>query len=491
MTNSVSQQDPIAAIATPLGEGGIAVIRVSGRDAFDLIDPVFTGKKLTDQPSHTAHFGRLTHRGKIIDEVVVTLFRSPRSYTGEDTVEISCHGGVLITQAVLEAVLAAGARAALPGEFTQRAFLNGKLELSQAEAVADLIHATSKKAVETAHQQLEGELGRHIREFRQQIIDATALVELELDFSEEDVEFAGRNQLLTLLSGLNDEIHKLLETYETGRIIKNGVRTVIAGKPNAGKSTLLNTLMGKERAIVSSIAGTTRDMIDADWSYEGLLFTLTDTAGIRETEDSIEAEGVKRSHKAIREADLVLYLVDLSDRHSEAETEVISLLKKAAGDRPFLIVGTKTDLKNRTPDDPMNRQPEDQKNGGSGDSKMDTVTGQPQSVQIAPGLYTDITVSSTKGTGIDTLKKKMRDAVLESKTIDTSSLIVTSSRHRDALEKAGRHLESAIADLRQGVSGDLLSIDLRGALHQLGLITGEITTEDLLDSIFSRFCIGK
>ncbi|MFN2374603.1 MAG: tRNA modification GTPase, partial [Cyclonatronaceae bacterium] len=309
------------------------------------------------------------------------------------------------------------------------------------------------------------------------------LVELELDFSEEDVEFAGRKQLLTLLGGLNDEIHKLLETYETGRIIKNGVRTVIAGKPNAGKSTLLNTLMGKERAIVSSIAGTTRDMIDADWSYEGLLFTLTDTAGIRETEDTIEAEGVKRSHKAIREADLVLYLVDLSDRHSDAETDVISLLKKAAGDRPFLIVGTKTDLKNR--------QPGDQKNGGGGDSKMDTVSGQSQPIQIAPGLYTDITVSSTKGTGIDTLKRKMRDAVLESKTIDTSSLIVTSSRHRDALEKAGRHLESAISDLNQGVSGDLLSIDLRGALHQLGLITGEITTEDLLDSIFSRFCIGK
>ncbi|MCA1803401.1 MAG: tRNA uridine-5-carboxymethylaminomethyl(34) synthesis GTPase MnmE [Rhodothermaceae bacterium] len=483
MSSSISQQDAIAAIATPLGEGGIAVIRVSGRDAIDLIEPVFTGRKLTDQPTHTAHFGRLTHRDRVIDEVVVTLFRSPRSYTGEDTVEISCHGGVLITQAVLEAVLAAGARAALPGEFTQRAFLNGKLELSQAEAVADLIHATSKKAVETAHQQLEGELGRHIKEFRQQIIDATALVELELDFSEEDVEFAGRKQLLTLLGGLNDEIHKLLETYETGRIIKNGVRTVIAGKPNAGKSTLLNTLMGKERAIVSSIAGTTRDMIDADWSYEGLLFTLTDTAGIRETEDTIEAEGVKRSHKAIREADLVLYLVDLSDRHSDAETDVISLLKKAAGDRPFLIVGTKTDLKNR--------QPGDQKNGGGGDSKMDTVSGQSQPIQIAPGLYTDITVSSTKGTGIDTLKRKMRDAVLESKTIDTSSLIVTSSRHRDALEKAGRHLESAISDLNQGVSGDLLSIDLRGALHQLGLITGEITTEDLLDSIFSRFCIGK
>lgn len=469
MNNDVAQQDPIAAIATPLGEGGIAVIRVSGRDAIALIEPVFTGKKLTEQPSHTAHFGRLTHGDRVIDEVVVTLFRSPKSYTGEDTVEISCHGGVLITQAVLEAVLAAGARAALPGEFTQRAFLNGKMELSQAEAVADLIHATSKKAVETAHQQLEGELGRHIHQFRQQIIDATALVELELDFSEEDVEFAGREQLLTLLNELDTEIGSLLDTYETGRIIKNGVRTVIAGKPNSGKSTLLNTLMGKERAIVSSTAGTTRDVIDADWSYDGLRFTLTDTAGIRETEDSIEAEGVKRSHKAIREADLVLYLADLTDRHTDAEIDVIKKLRQTAGERPFLIIGTKTDLAGSAVAGPAGAR----------------------QVRISNRLDTNLVVSSTSGEGIGLLKKTMRDVVLASKTIDTSALMVTSSRHRDALEKARLHIRSAIADLNQGVSGDLLAIDLRGALHELGLITGEITTEDLLDSIFSRFCIGK
>src|SRR5699024_6189518 len=331
--NRISQKEPIAAIATPVGEGGIAVIRVSGNDAIQTVNEAFEGTALTKKDSHTVHFGNITDAdGQIIDEVLVTLFRAPKSYTGEETIEISCHGGVLVTQAVLETILALGIRPAEAGEFTQRAFLNGKMELSQAEAVADLIHAKSAKALDSAHQQLEGRLGEHIRQFRQQIIDATALVELELDFIEEDVEFADRDRLGELLSELDEEINDLLATYETGRLVKHGVRTVFIGLPNAGKSTLLNTLVGRDRAIVTDIAGTTRDTIDVDWSYEGLRFILTDTAGLRDTDDAVEAEGVRRSQKAFSEADLVVYLKDLSHELTHDERGEIASFQQEAGD---------------------------------------------------------------------------------------------------------------------------------------------------------------
>lgn len=457
---NITQREPIAAIATPTGEGGIAVIRVSGRDSIALVQRIFAGAKLNEKPSHTIHYGNIIRNGRILDDVLVSLFRSPRSYTGEDTVEISCHGGVINTQLVLEAVLHAGARAAEPGEFTQRAFLNGKLDLSQAEAVADLIHARSKKAAESSRQQLEGKLGDYVKAFRQQIIDATAMIELELDFIEEDVEFASRDDLRKLFTDLISSIQQLLETYETGRIVKHGVRTVFAGAPNAGKSTLLNTLMGRERAIVSDIAGTTRDVIDADWNYDGLLFTLTDTAGLRVTDDVIEAEGVRRSRKAVSEADLVLYLTDLHQPDPQ-DAQVITEFRQQWPEKPMLIVGTKADRKELLKQLP-DKHPKP-----------------------------DIEVSSLEGTGIDTLKRLMKEAVLESRDIDTSGLLVTSSRHRDALEKTRQHVHSALRGLEVGITGDFLSIDLRAALHELGTITGEITTEDLLDSIFSRFCIGK
>lgn len=455
--NDITQRDPIAAIATPVGEGGIAVIRVSGIDSIDKVATIFRGKDLNSVPTHTVHFGHLIRNGKKIDEVVVTIFRSPKSYTGEDTVEISCHGGVLVTQEVLETVLATGVRAAEPGEFTQRAFLNGKMELSQAEAVADLIHAKSRKAVEAAQQQLDGALGKHVAEFRQQIIDATALVELELDFIEEDVEFASRDQLRRLINELRTEIVKLLSTYETGRLVKHGIRTVFVGKPNAGKSTLLNALMGKDRAIVSDIAGTTRDVIDADWSLDGLLFTLTDTAGLRETEDVIEAEGVKRSHKAMDGADLIVYLKDLSERISSTELALVGELRDRYGSKSIIAVGNKVDR------------------------------------SVNPELESkfDLVISAKSGQGIDQLKQLMKSSVLQNKDIDTSGLLVTSTRHRDALEKTHQHLSDALRALDSGITGDFVSIDLRAALHELGTITGSITTEDLLDSIFSRFCIGK
>lgn len=455
----IIQKPSIAAIATPVGEGGIAVIRISGEGAIEKVTQCFRGKNLPEADTHTVHFGKIVKKdGRVVDEVLATVFRSPKSYTGEDTVEISCHGGVLVTQAVLETLLEKGIRAAEPGEFTQRAFLNGKLDLDQAEAVADLIHAKSIKAVDAAHQQLEGRLGEHIKTFRQQIIDATAMVELELDFIEEDVEFANKEQLRKLLSDLDEEIGRLLDTYETGRLVKDGVKTVFIGKPNAGKSTLLNTLVGTERAIVTDIAGTTRDTIDADWSYEGLLFKLIDTAGLRDTEDRIEAEGVKRSQKAFEQADLVVYLKDLSLPMDSAEREEIAGFQKRAANTPFLLIGTKLDLEEKKDEE---------------------------------RLQYDLKISALEEKNIDELKKLMKQRALENKDYDTSSLLVTSSRHRDGLQKARENVKRAISALDQGMTGDFLSVDLRAALKELGTITGEITTEDLLDSIFSRFCIGK
>jgi tRNA modification GTPase len=455
----ITQKEPITAIATPVGEGGISVIRVSGKEAITTVNKAFRGTNLTAQDSHTVHFGKiLDGKGQVVDEVLATLFHAPKSYTGEETVEISCHGGVLVTQAVLEAMLELGIRSAEPGEFTQRAFLNGKMELSQAEAVADLIHAKSKKALDSAHQQLEGRLGEHIKQFRQQIIDATAMVELELDFAEEDVEFANKEELKELLVELDEEIDSLLATYETGRLVKHGVKTVFIGLPNAGKSTLLNTLVGKDRAIVTEIAGTTRDTIDVDWSYDGLRFILTDTAGLRETEDIVEAEGVKRSQKAFDEADLAVYLKDLSRELTPEEREDIARFQKAAGETPFVLIGTKNDIALDVKDERMDY---------------------------------DLKISALEGEKIEELKKLMKQRALENKEYDSSSLLVTSSRHRDALQKAQENVQSAIQALEQGMTGDFLAIDLRAALKDLGTITGEITTEDILDSIFSRFCIGK
>ena len=456
---AITENEPIAAIATPLGEGGIAVIRVSGNKAIEQVDTVFSGKELAAQPANTIHYGKIVRNGEVVDEVMASVFRNPNSYTGEDTVEISCHGGVLITQLVLETLLETGVRAAKPGEFTHRAFLNGKMNLEQAEAVADMIHAKSRKAVDAAGQQLEGSLGKHIQKFRQQIIDATALVELELDFIEEDVEFADYDQLKQILTELDAEIEELLSTYETGRLVKHGVQTVIAGLPNAGKSTLLNKLIGQDRAIVSEIAGTTRDTIDVDWSYDGLMFKLIDTAGLRDqTTDTIEAEGIKRSEEAIGRAHIIVYLKDLSHPLTKKELDDINAYRSKAVDVPFLLVGTKADIA---------AEVEDRR------------------------LDYDLMISSMEGLYMDELKQLMKDRALEQKKYDSSGILITSTRHRDALNKTQEHVRNALQALQDGMSGDFLAIDLRSALQHLGEITGEITNEHVLDSIFSRFCIGK
>lgn len=458
MEQIIEQKPAIGAIATPIGEGGIAVIRISGKDAIEKVNTIFSGKDLSMVQPYTVHFGKIINQEDIlVDEVLATVFKSPKSYTGEDTIEISCHGGVLVTQKVLETILSTGVRAAEAGEFTQRAFLNGKMDLDQAEAVADIIHAKSAKAIDAAHQQLEGRLGEHIKQFRQEIIDATAMIELELDFIEEDVEFANKEELMKLLIDLTSEIEQLLHTYETGRLVKDGVKTVLIGRPNAGKSTLLNTLVGIDRAIVTNIAGTTRDTIDVDWNYEGLLFKLIDTAGLRDTEDIVEAEGVKRSQQALENADLVVYLKDLSYPFLEDEKKEIVSYQRKADETPFILVGTKADI------------------------ELDTEW----------RIEFDIKISAKEGDQIHTLKSLLKKRALENKHYDASSLLVTSTRHRDALIKANKQVKAAIHGLKQGMTGDFISIDLRVALNELGTITGEITNEHVLDSIFSRFCIGK
>lgn len=448
-------REPIAAIATPPGEGGIAVLRASGKGVVALVDTIFRGKVLAKQASHTAHYGKIVRDGEVVDEVVATVFRGPKSFTGEDTVEISCHGGVLVTHSVLEVVLSAGIRMAEPGEFTMRAFLNGKMELSQAEAVADMIHAKSRRALQAAQQQLDGALGEFVARFRQAIIDATAMLELELDFIEEDVEFADRSGLMKLLIDLDTQIGGLLETYETGRLLRDGVRTVLVGRPNAGKSTLLNTLTGKDRAIVSAIAGTTRDTIDADWTYGGIYFKLIDTAGLRVTNDVIEAEGVRRSEKAIDEADVVMVLSDMTTDHGR--TQAYEQLKLAHPEKSILHIGNKMDMASSNED---------------------------------LSAY-DVVISAVSGRGVEQLKQMLLDKALGRHDTEAGSLVITATRHRDALQKARNFVASAIARLNDGSSNEFLSIDLRGALQELGHITGSITNEDILDSIFSRFCIGK
>jgi len=372
---------------------------------------------------------------------------------------------------VYETLLATGIRAAEAGEFTQRAFLNGKLGLEQAEAVADLIHARSAKAVDAANQQLSGSLGAYVKEFRQQIIDATAMIELELDFIEEDVEFANKEQLQQLLQDVKTAIHRLLESYEAGRLVKDGIKTVLIGRPNAGKSTLLNALVGTERAIVTDIAGTTRDTVDVEWNHGGLLFRLIDTAGLRETEDRVEAEGVRRSQAAVKEADVIVYLKDLNESFTKEEMSEIEQLQASATDTPFLCIGTQYDRLTKTEQQVHDEHASSEENDWC-------------SIE-------DQHISAATGEGLKELKDRIKEVAMSQAHFDGDSLLVTSSRHRDALEKTLNHVEAALNGLMSGLTGDFLAIDLRAALQSLGTITGEITNEDILDSIFSRFCIGK
>lgn len=456
------QLDPIAALATAPGIGAIAVIRVSGEGAIDLTNRIFWGKDLGQQASHTAHFGTLrTLEGTIIDEVLVTVFRAPKSFTKEDVVEISCHGSEFIIQQILRRLTQEGARLARPGEFTQRAFLNGQFDLVQAEAVADLIASDSDASHRAALTQLRGGFSKQLNVLRQQLIDFVALVELELDFGEEDVEFAHRDQLRQLMLDIRRVLHPLIESFATGNAIKNGVPTVIVGKPNAGKSTLLNALLNEEKAIVSDIPGTTRDVIEDELFIDGIRFRLIDTAGLRQATDQIEAIGIERTQQKMRDAALVVYLFDGFNITPDELRNAVEEVRNAS--KPYLLVGNKldalTDIKRQT---------------------LEKAAGE-----------TVIWISAARQTHLDELKVALSTRIRTDAAVQTGSAVVTNARHYEHLTGTDHALARALSGLDSGVTPDWLAMDLRVALQHLGELTGQVVTDDILDSIFSKFCIGK
>lgn len=453
-----SWEDTIVALATAPGVSAIGVIRLSGRDAIGIVDAMMPAKDLAGAPANTLHVGRLVHEGKVLDEVVVSLFRGPRSYTGEDVAEISCHGSPYIEERIIEACIAHGARLAAPGEFTQRAFLQGKLDLTQAEAVADLIASNTAASHETALRNIRGGFSQVLKELRERLIGFSALIELELDFSQEDVEFADRTSLYQLVHTLDTTVSELIRSFRLGNVIKNGVKVAIVGRPNAGKSTLLNALLNEDRAIVSEIAGTTRDTIEEVVNIDGILFRLIDTAGIRDSDDLIESIGVERSREKMREADIVLYLFD-ADAEGHGEVEAMEALLREVNPG-YILVGNKSDI--------------------SGDDEL---------ARRFAGVQA-LFISARTGHHVDVLKERLVDRVLQGQ-VRTEGALVTNARHYHALKQ----VSSAIGDVRRGmddrIPGDLLALDIRRALHYLGEITGEITNDDQLDYIFSKFCIGK
>lgn len=452
------QNDTIVALSTPPSTAAIAVIRLSGTKAIAIVDQVFPGKTLAQQPSHTVHFGTIYQDDEVVDEVVVSLFIAPHSFTKENVVEISCHGSPFIVQRLLQLLVQQGARLATPGEFTKRAFLHGRFDLAQAEAVADLIASESHRAHRVAMHQMRGGFSKEISALREKLVHFASLIELELDFSEEDVEFADREQLNTLVEDIKAVVTRLMASFSAGNVIKNGVPTVIAGKPNAGKSTLLNALLNEEKAIVSEIPGTTRDVIEDEITLNGVRFRFSDTAGIRETEDRVEVLGVQRTHEKIQQATVVLYLVDLAnDTYETFQKEEEWLLQIG---RPFIIVGNKID-------------------------------------QASPGLLQAlhnrqdiIYISAERKQNLAALQTRLMELVNE-RQLDAGGVIVTNTRHYASLSQTNEALEGILTGLETGVTHDFLAQDIRHALYHLGEITGEVTNDDLLDNIFSKFCIGK
>jgi tRNA modification GTPase len=450
--------DTIVALATPNGIGAIGVIRLSGTKAIEITNELFSSKDLQKQNSHTIHVGLLKDEGIVLDEVVVSLYKNPKSYTGEDVVEISCHGSPFIQEQVINAIIKRGARLAKPGEFTQRAFLKGKFDLTQAEAVADLIASNTEASRNTAIHNIRGGFSTVLKELREQIIQFSSLIELELDFSEEDVEFADRTKFYELINQATFITNELLQSFQLGNVIKNGVSIAIVGKPNAGKSTLLNTLLNENRAIVSEIPGTTRDTIEEIININGILFRLIDTAGIRESKDVIEVIGVEKSMEKMQQADLVLYLFDAFEE-GQAEVEA-ALLMVQAQNKNFIAIGNKLDV--------LGDEKAQQKFNGDG----------------------VLFISAKSNQHIDLLKERLVDKVIQG-NVNTENTIVTNARHYAALQEVAKSLLDIKNGLDNKISGDLLSLDIRTCLHYLGEITGEITNEDRLDYIFSKFCIGK
>jgi tRNA modification GTPase len=463
--NSI-RKDTIIALATPNGVGAIGVIRISGKDCISLVEKFFftkdlNPKKLTDKASHTIHFGVIAHNDVIIDEVLISLFKNPHSYTGEDSVEISCHGSAFILQQVLALLLKNGCRMAEPGEFTMRAFLNGKLDLSQAEAVSDLIASNSAVSHQVAMQQMRGGFSSKIKVLRDHLINFASLIELELDFSEEDVEFADRTDLKNLISQISGILQKLIDSFEVGNVIKNGIPVAIVGKPNAGKSTLLNLLLDDDKAIVSEIPGTTRDVIEDEIVIDGVMFRFIDTAGIRTTTDIIEQMGVNKAFEVIKKSAIIVYLFDSHELSSGDLKLEIELIKEHIGKSQLVIVANKID-----------------------------VEGEAELRKEFAGFKDIIYISAKEHKNIDELKARLV-GLFDNRTVNATETVVTNARHAESLRRALIALTKVSSGLNANVPGDLLALDIRYALDELGSITGEVTNEDLLDSIFTRFCIGK
>ncbi|WP_293310286.1 tRNA uridine-5-carboxymethylaminomethyl(34) synthesis GTPase MnmE [Pedobacter sp. UBA5917] len=451
-----NNQDTIIALSTPSGSGAIGVIRLSGPDAISLTNTVFAGKDLEKQETHTLHFGLVKDGDHIVDEVVAGLFVAPKSYTKENVVEISCHGSNYIIQQIINLLISKGARAAKPGEFTLRAFLNGAFDLSQAEAVADLIASNSKASHDVAMQQMRGGFANELKGLREQLIHFASMIELELDFAEEDVEFANREQLKNLVNKINYVLQRLISSFEMGNVIKNGVPIVIAGKPNVGKSTLLNALLNEERAIVSDIAGTTRDTIEDELTIGGIVFRFIDTAGIRDTADIIEALGVERTLEKMKQAKLIIYMADAAQSIPEIEEQVRGLDQLAI---PYLILMNKADL---------------------------ISADQRKAFEVLNAVF----ISAKEKLGIDELKTTLLEQV-NLHHINTSETLVTNIRHVEALKQTENALQRVLANVDNPVTSDFLAMDIKQALHYLGEITGTVTTDDLLENIFTKFCIGK
>ncbi len=452
------QEAPIVALATPPGSGAIAIIRLSGTGVIALVDQVFQGKDLTQQPSHTIHFGTIHDSKTPIDEVLILIFRSPKSFTKEDTVEISCHGSGFVVQQIIQLLMRQGARLAQPGEFTQRAFLNGRLDLTQAEAVADLIAAQSAIAHRTALNQMRGGFSTEIKRMREKLVELAAMLELELDFAEEDVAFADRATLKMLVHDLLKSIKQLTHSFVLDNVIKNGIVTVIAGQPNVGKSTLLNALLKEEKAIVSAIPGTTRDLIEEELNIEGVIFRLIDTAGLRDkTTDAIEAIGISKTQAQLQKAAIIIYLFDLSVENWPNIQRTIRQLEKLGV--PFIEIGNKIDL---------------------APAELLQVLHQKDFVLI----------SATQQENLDTLKSRLLSHV-DLDQLQKTDVVVANARHHESLTKSQEALEEVLQGVDNHLPNELLAQDVHRALYHLGVITGQVTNEEILANLFARFCIGK
>lgn len=448
------EDDTIVALATPAGVGAISVIRVSGPCSISSVDKIFEGKhKLSSSSTHTIHYGKIFDENKeLIDDVLISVFKKPNSYTGEESVEINTHGSSLITQKIIQTLLKQNIRLAEPGEFTKRAFLNGRIDLAQAEAVADLINSRTEASFRGARNQLDGLLSKKVEDLRNKLVTASSLIELELDFAEEDLEFVSKNEVIKLIDEIILEIDQLLKTYKFGKILRDGVNVAIVGKPNVGKSSLLNYILKESRAIVSDIPGTTRDIIREEVSIDGILFRLFDTAGIRSSYDEIEKEGILRSQKVVKEADIVIFLNDVTEKFS---VDLYNQLLLLTSNDKILTVLNKIDL-------------------NPGESSIG-----------------DIKISALNGIGINDLFNLLKEKAVGSSNYTEKSAIISSIRHYEALFNATEQLKNARKSAENKMSGEFISTDLRSAEESLGEIIGIVSSDDILNNIFAKFCIGK